>query len=484
MRLLERCLDRLRACFAELPDRRRGGNRRYAMADAGMAALSVFHVQSPSFLAHQRALAGRGRRSNAHTLFGLERIPCDNQIRNLLDGVPTERLDGQFHAIVADLDGGGALAAMRRLDGRALIALDGTEFHRSRKVKCPNCSTRERSDGGTDHFHQMVAATVVAPGQSRALPLPPEFVTPQDGADKQDCERAAAKRWLKAHGARCAALRPVYLGDDLYACQPVCQAMLDAGGDFLLTAKPGSHKTLYEWLDGIKLPVRRRTTGRGAQRRSHRYRWLNDLPIRDGRDALRVNWLEVTSKRPNGKATYRGAFVTSLPVTRDNVAELADCARARWKIENESFNVLKRHGYHLEHNFGKPSPTCSPRSTCSPSPCTPPATSPRPSGRRPESASAPADGCSSTCEPSRSTKSSPTGTPSWPCWTTADPPPSRPETPCPKPLPSIHKPRRTASDQTICQNENCCKLSLNHYRVTIAEAVGTPTNVNSADGIS
>ncbi len=66
----------------------------------------------------------------------------------------------------------------------------------------------------------------------------------------------------------------------------------------------------------------------------------------------RVNWLEIVSAKPGGAVTHRGAFVTSLDVDRDNVAELADCARARWKIENETFNVLKQHGYHLEHNFG------------------------------------------------------------------------------------------------------------------------------------
>ncbi len=352
MRRLKRHLDRLRACFAGLPDPRRGGNRRYAMADVGMAALSVFLMQSPSFLAHQRALAEPGRRSNAHTLFGLSRIPCDNQIRQLLDGAPTAHFDDAFHAIAGDLDARGELAPMRRLEGRTLVALDGTEFFRSRKIHCDRCSTRRRNDGGTEHYHQMLAATVVAPGHARALPLPPEFVTPQDGADKQDCERQAAKRWLARHGARTAALRPVYLGDDLYACQPVCQAVLNAGGDFLLTAKPDSHKTLYEYLDGIDLPTRRRTAGQGAKRRVHRYRWMADLPIRDGGDALRVNWLAIESARPDGKVTYRGAFVTSLDVNRDNVAELADCARARWKIENEAFNVLKQHGYHLEHNFG------------------------------------------------------------------------------------------------------------------------------------
>ncbi len=352
MKRLGRHLDRLRACFARLPDPRRGDNRRYTMADIGMAALSVFLMQSPSFLAHQRALAEGRARSNAQTLFGLDRIPCDNHVRQLLDGVPPAHFDDQFHALVEDLDACGGLAPMRRLDERVLVALDGTEFFRSRKIHCDHCSTRKRRDGGTEYFHQMLAANLVAPGRNLTLPLPPEFVRPQDGTEKQDCERQAVKRWLQRHGRRCAALRPVYLGDDLYACQPVCRAMLDSGGDFLLTAKPSSHKTLFEYLDGIRIPTHQRTAGRGAKRRIHRHRWLTDLPIRDGDDALRVNWLEITSARPNGKVTYRGTFVTSLPVDRDNVAELADCARARWKIENETFNVLKQHGYHLEHNFG------------------------------------------------------------------------------------------------------------------------------------
>jgi len=90
-----------------------------------------------------------------------------------------------------------------------------------------------------------------------------------------------------------------------------------------------------------------------------RYRWFTQAPIRDpvatkagAADALNVYWIGVTISDASGKTTYDGAFVTSLPVTRDTVAEIAACARARWKIENESFNVLKNNGYHLEHNFG------------------------------------------------------------------------------------------------------------------------------------
>ena len=76
------------------------------------------------------------------------------------------------------------------------MALDGTEYFCSQKLSCPQCLTRKRSNGKTEHYHAMLAAMIVAPGHNMALPLMPEFISPQDGAEKQDCERNAAKRWL------------------------------------------------------------------------------------------------------------------------------------------------------------------------------------------------------------------------------------------------------------------------------------------------
>ena len=75
-------------------------------------------------------------------------------------------------------------------------------------------------------------------------------------------------------------------------------------------------------------------------------------PIRDGKDALEVNWLEIAIRDSKGKITYRNSFITDLPVDAGNVEDLAAAGRARWKIENETFNTLKTKGYHLEHNFG------------------------------------------------------------------------------------------------------------------------------------
>ncbi|MBF0304166.1 MAG: transposase [Alphaproteobacteria bacterium] len=322
------------------------------MEDIGVAAFSVFFMQSPSFLAHQKALEEMRGRSNANTLFGMTKIPSDNHIRQMLDGVPTDHFDAVFQHIVRDLEGSGGLKPLRRLGGRTLIALDGSEHFCSRKVHCPRCSTRKRSDGETEYFHSFVGATLVAPGHATVVPLPPEFVRPQDGAKKQDCEPNAARRWLSRLGPHYAWLNPVYLGDDIYARQPMCADVLAVGGSFIFGCKPSSHKTLTEYLTGVPLEEFSETVGVGSAKRIHRHRWMKDVPLRDGKDALAVNWLEIEISKPSGKVTYRNSFVTNLAVNRQSAAEIAACGRARWKIENETFNVLKNNGYNLEHNFG------------------------------------------------------------------------------------------------------------------------------------
>jgi hypothetical protein len=159
-----------------------------------------------------------------------------------------------------------------------LIALDGTEYFCSRKIHGPRCSTRKRSDGGTEYFHAFLGASIVAPGHKQVLPLPPEFIAPQDGAEKQDCERNAAKRWLARHGPAVAPLRPVFLGDDLFACQPIATAIQQAGGNFILTCKPSSHQTIAEYLHGAEPEEHRVTTVTRGKRTTTIYRWLSQVP--------------------------------------------------------------------------------------------------------------------------------------------------------------------------------------------------------------
>ncbi len=323
---------------AGLPDQRKTPplDGDYTMADIGLSAFSLFFMGSPSFLAHQRALARGQGRSNCQTLFGMAAIPSDNYIRLMLDGASPAAFDSLF---MRAIEQAGPLTRFQCLGGRVLIALDGTEYFCSRKISCPQCSTRRRSDGGVECFHAFLGATMVAPGHHQVLPLPPEFIAPQDGAEKQDCERSAAKRWLARHGRSVAHLRPIFLGDDLFACQPIATAIHQAGGNFILTCKPSSHQTITEYLHGAKLEEHRQTARKGRNVTTTIYRWLSGVPLRGSADAMAVNWFSIEIRNAAGKRTYYNSFVTDLPVTADSVAELAACGRARWKIENETFNV-------------------------------------------------------------------------------------------------------------------------------------------------
>lgn len=145
---------------------------------------------------------------------------------------------------------------------------------------------------------------------------------------------------------------PLYLGDDLYSRQPMCEAVLAADSHVIFVCKPDSHPLILEYIAGIKLPTRIVPVKKAGKRFTHRYRWLAGVPLRDGKDALTVNWFEIEIRNAAGDETYRNSFVTDLPVKRGTVEELATCGRTRRKMENETFNTLKTGGHHLEHNYG------------------------------------------------------------------------------------------------------------------------------------
>jgi hypothetical protein len=235
------------------------------------------------------------------------------------------------------------------------VALDGTEHHCSQAIGCPQCSTRTLANGKTQYDHTAVTPVIVAP-QKTVLPLAPEFVVPQDGEAKQDCELKAGTRWLQRWGAQLTAWRTTVLGDDLYCHQPFCEQVLAQGCAFIFVCKPGSHTLLYEWVADFErtgeVATRVKTRWNGKQRLSDTYRWLNDLPLRDGNDALKVGWCELTTTDAEGNVLYRNAWASSVPVTWDNVVAIVAAGRSHWKIENENNNTLKTKGYRFEHNYG------------------------------------------------------------------------------------------------------------------------------------
>ena len=343
--------------FEGLPDPRSGENVRYEIKDAAVSAFGIFFTQSRSFLAYQRMMEKSKGRSNVQSLFGAKRIPSDGQIRNLLDAQEPELLYGVFEKGHEALQASGQMGAFSSYDGQYLISCDGTGTISSQNIQCPTCSRRELANGETLYIHYVLLPVIVKAGESRVLVLAPEFISPQDGHDKQDCERAAIKRWIKRNAAHFADNQYTLLGDDLYACQPICTLFLESGFNFILVCKPDSHVALYEQVEFLtKLGTVEQLNMRhwnGKYRESHQYRWANAVPLRRGEDALSVNWCEITITREDtGKRIYHNTFITNHELNRSNVVPIVRDGRARWKSENETNNVLKTKGYHLEHNFG------------------------------------------------------------------------------------------------------------------------------------
>jgi len=348
----------LRQCIDHLPDHRKPSpNTRYTIQDAVLGAFGIFFTQSPSFLEYQRRLQHTKGHNNAQTLFGVEQIPCDNQVRTLLDPLAPSHLDPVFVEIFKGLEQYRMLDPFRVLGDQLLVSLDGTTYFSSQTIHCPNCLTRRLANGQTLYYHPAITPVIVCPGRPEVIALPPEYIMPQDGQAKQDCEQGAGKRWLSKYAKVVVPHQVTLLGDDLYSKQPFCALALHQGFHFILTCKPDSHATLYERLafwqanDGIATLEHRHWNGRFTEVRLYRY--INDVRLRDGDDALSANWFEITVVRAKtGEQLYHNSFITNHRLSADNVADVAQAGRGRWKIENENNNVLKTKGYHLEHNFG------------------------------------------------------------------------------------------------------------------------------------
>lgn len=354
----EGLLGYLSQAVSEIPDPRQASNAtRYRLSDVVLGAFSVFFMQCESFLEHQRQMQSRRGKDNAQSLFGLGAIPSSPQIRNLLDEVAAVGLFEVFFQVYAALTQGGYLQAYQQLHGHLLVALDVTEYFKSQKIHCEGCSSRTHKHGSVTYFHQAILPVIVSPTQTQVIALAPELITPQDVHEKQDCEVAAAKRWISTHAARGKPQSLTVLGDDLYSHQPMCEHCLQHQLSFIFTCLPESHGTLYDWLGYLEAngEVKTLETRQWNKRTQeiYRYRYVNQIPLRDTQPDLLINWCEFTLQREaDGKVLYSNAFVTDHLLTSDTVPQVVSAGRSRWKTENENHNVLKTKGYHLEHNFG------------------------------------------------------------------------------------------------------------------------------------
>ncbi len=339
-------LSEARRCFETIPVK---PGCDIPLADHLMSGLALFGLKYPSLLQFDEECREETTRANLHALYGIERAPSDTGFRERLDEVDPRQLRPLYKGLLRALQRGKGLESHTYLDGYYLLSLDGTGYFSSRKVHCEQCGEKHHRNGTITYYHQMLGAVLVHPDRKEVFPLAPEPILKQDGAKKNDCERNAARRLLVDLRREHPHLKLIVIEDGLASNAPHIRQLQALDLRFILGAKQNDHKFLFEWVEQTSTTAEYEVTDEEGIH--HRFRYLNGAPLNDASFDLEVNFLEYWETRPNGKVTHF-SWVTDIPIHEENLIKLMRGARARWKIENETFNTLKNQGYHFEHNFG------------------------------------------------------------------------------------------------------------------------------------
>jgi hypothetical protein len=279
-------------------------------------------------------------------------------MRAILDPIDPDLLRPLFGDVFRCLQRGKALEPFVYLDGCYLLSLDGTNYFSSSKIHCASCLEKTHRGGGTTYYHQLLGATLVHPDHKEVIPLAPEPIIKQDGHNKNDCERNATRRWLTRFRQDHPRLPVIIVEDGLSANAPHLRDLRAAGVHYIIGVKPGDHAFLFQHLHAADEAgqTQHLTLDDPDTGVLHHFRFHHAMPLNESNPDELVNVLEYWEIHPKGNDGKRTiqyfSWITDFALTPDNVHAIMRGGRARWKIENETFNTLKNQDYHLEHNYG------------------------------------------------------------------------------------------------------------------------------------
>jgi hypothetical protein len=339
---------------AKVPDFRPVNNHdKITLHDAIMSGLAVMHLKYPSLLKFDQDCAQNADKlHNLKSLYNVKRVPSDSRLAELLDPIETRYFRKFFTTLFAYVQRSGRLRQFEYFEEGYLAPIDGTGHFSSGKINCPECCVKKPDSNNPQYYHQLLGCCLVKPDKKEVLPLMPEPITQQVDASKNDCEKTALKRLLANIAREHPHLKLVLNFDDLYSDGPTIKLVKSYDYSFIMVAKDTSHVSLYEAVDELDIAgkvSRYEFTDEDGYR--HWFRFVNGVPINKSHQEVLVNYLEYVEISPKGKK-YTNTWVTDIEIIKENVTKVMRGARAKWKIENETFNTLKTQGYNLEHNYG------------------------------------------------------------------------------------------------------------------------------------
>lgn len=337
----------------QVSDPRSGnGNTEIPIPSALLSACAMFALKFPSLLQFDQQRVDPTIAHNLKSLFLVSHVPSDTHMREILDKVDPQEIAGALDLVFSKAQRGKVLENYSFLNQGYLISIDGTGYFESQSTHCESCCEKEKKDGSISYYHWFLPAVVVHPDQKQVIPLGAEPILKQDGATKNDCEFNGTKRLLKKLRQNHPKLKMIVLADSLHSKDPEIKLLRDLQMNFIITAKEGDHQSLFQQIrmyDRMNDPDLVYVKNE-EEKFHHQFRFRNNVLL-NGTSNQKVNFFEYWEHSISGK-TQHWAWVTSLEITKNNIMQLMRAARARWKVENETFNTLKNQNYQFEHNFG------------------------------------------------------------------------------------------------------------------------------------
>ena len=308
----------------------------------------MFSLKDASLLEFDKR---RAKDNNLKSIYGIENIPSDTQLRTILDPVPPVDIRPLYKDVFRDLQRGKVLEKLVFMDGYYLLSLDGTGYFSSKQIHCASCLEKKNSKTGEiTYSHQVLGGAIVHPDFKEVIPLAPEPIIKQDGETKNDCERNAAKRFLAQFRKDHPHLPVIIIEDALSANAPHIKELGKHNLRYILGVKEGDHDFLFDYVETAHQAGQTTEYERTVNGVTHRFRFINQVPLNASNQDVLVNFVEYWEV--DGNKIQHFCWITDLTVTQSNVFQIMRGGRTRWKIENETFNTLKNQGYHFEHNYG------------------------------------------------------------------------------------------------------------------------------------
>ena len=345
-------------CLQALPDRRRQKSCIYPLEDVFLLTVLMFLFRCRLLRAFTQEMRdNESVLSNLRLYFGINKFPSDDEFRYALQDITAKEINTVLQRMHNRLERRKLSRKIQTLDGQDLVALDGSGQISSHKIHCPKCLTKTDVGGSELFLHQELVASMVDEKANLSLTLAYEPIARQgtNEFNKNDCELNAGMRLLPRLKALYPKRKFLFLADALYSVTPIIDFIKSKNWNFLFTAKPERNKELffmYWYLRREKRQTKFISMDSGNKRK---YVWANGLPLIQNhlnKPQHWVNMLVCFEYNELGQRIYRNSWITNITITEQNVAKLVSAARARFTIENKTFNEQKNLGFNTEHNFG------------------------------------------------------------------------------------------------------------------------------------